>query len=86
MKSITAILFAAVAALAFTSAAPAPSVLQARATLTTENQQCKEPFQKIYNECVGHGDDVACQRDYFAGNADCDKRYSYSVAAVTGTV
>ncbi|KAF9130764.1 hypothetical protein BGW39_002674 [Mortierella sp. 14UC] len=82
MRSPTAILFAAaVAALAFTSAAPTPAILKVR-ELTTENQQCKEPIQKIYDHCVGHGQDAGCQALYITGNKACDDEFPYSVAPV----
>ncbi|KAK3822120.1 MAG: hypothetical protein J3R72DRAFT_26908 [Linnemannia gamsii] len=82
MKSLTAILFAAVVALAFTSAAPTPEILQER-ELTTENQDCKRDVEEVKNECFDDFGGVfndGCWAMYIKEVGVCDQKYPYSVA------
>ncbi|KAF8944380.1 hypothetical protein BGZ47_004313 [Haplosporangium gracile] len=81
MKSFTAILLAAVAALALTSAVPAPQDLESATSSDTRNQKCKIPIQKTFDTCVPNGGDPAtCQNAYNEGNAICNDKYQTSIS------
>ncbi|KAF9093630.1 hypothetical protein BGX23_003075 [Mortierella sp. AD031] len=78
MKSFTAILFAAVAALALTSAVPVPE-----GTLTNQNPLCKQGVDTKRKECFNDKtkDLQTCQTAYNDANIACDKKYPTSSAA-----
>ncbi|KAF9141743.1 hypothetical protein BGX30_004223 [Mortierella sp. GBA39] len=75
MKSFTATLFAALAVLALTSAAPLPQE-DTGSKVDLRNQNCKKPFQTEFERCMGNGGvALDCRAPYDIGNAGCDQDY-----------